>query len=192
LPSQPTPERFGKTVALAGGTDLLGRLKDNILPEYPERLVDLKHIPDSSGISLQDDVLAIGAMTKLKTIAESSEIKETLPILAEAAHSVATPLIRNIGTIGGNLCQDVRCWFYRYPHEAAGRLVCSRKGGNTCYALKGDNRYHSVFGGMKTQSTPCTRNCPASTDIRLIWSSSASETSRKPRGSSCRPTRCPC
>jgi NADPH-dependent glutamate synthase beta subunit-like oxidoreductase len=109
--------------------------------------------------------MKIGALAKLSAIAESKAVKEKVPMLAEAAKSVATPLIRNLGTIGGNICQDVRCWFYRYPHEAGGRLECSRKGGNACYAIRGDNRYHSVFGGMKTQSTPCTRNCPASTDI---------------------------
>lgn len=154
-----------QNVVMAGGTDLLGQLKDDILPEYPKRLINLKTIPEMKGITSDKKKIFIGSATKLADIAESDIIKEKVPMLAEAAKSVATPLIRNMGTIGGNICQDVRCWFYRYPHEAGGRLVCSRKGGDTCYALQGDNRYHSIFGGMKTHRTPCSCNCPAGTDI---------------------------
>lgn len=150
---------------LAGGTDLLGVLKADILPEYPKVLVDLKRIPGAEGIKEEEGVLKIGALTTLQDIENNSLIKEKFPILAEAASTVATPLIRSTATIGGNICQDVRCWFYRYPHEAAGRLVCARKGGEQCYAIQGDNRYHSIFGGMKTGNTPCTIKCPANTDI---------------------------
>lgn len=153
------------SVIMAGGSDLLGGLKADILPEYPEKLVSLKGIEGLDGIKEEADGLHIGAMTKLTTLVESDVIKEKVPMLAEAAHSVATPLIRNIGTIGGNICQDVRCWFYRYPHEIGGRLDCARKGGETCYGILGDNRYHSIFGGMKTGATPCTAECPAGTDI---------------------------
>ena len=154
-----------RTAVLAGGTDLLGVLKDGILADYPEELIDIKQIPQGNAVYVNDNVLTIGALAKLKDVAESDVIKKNVPILSEAAKSVATPLIRNMGTIGGNICQDVRCWFYRYPHEGGGRLVCSRKGGDTCYALQGDNRYHSIFGGMKTHVTPCTQECPAKTDI---------------------------
>lgn len=154
-----------KSVLIAGGTDLVGVLKDEILPEYPKKVIDLKRIPGSSIIRQENSVLKIGALTKLKDVVESNEVKKYAPILAQAAKTVATPLIRNTATIGGNICQDVRCWFYRYPHETGGRLVCSRKGGDTCYALQGDNRYHSIFGGMKANCTPCTGNCPAGTDI---------------------------
>lgn len=154
-----------KSVVIAGGTDLLGQLKDDILTAYPERVVDLKSIPNADGIKVEGQTLTIGALAKLIDIIESDVVKEKAPILVEAAKSVATPLIRNMGTIGGNICQDVRCWFYRYPHEAGGRLVCSRKGGDNCYALQGDNRYHSIFGGMKAHRSPCTGECPAGTDI---------------------------
>lgn len=150
---------------IAGGTDLVGVLKDDILPQIPKGLVDIKRIPNADKIQMKDGTLMIGALAKLSDIAENPDIQAHAPILAEAARSVATPLIRNIGTIGGNLCQDVRCWFYRYPHEAGGRLVCSRKGGCTCYAPQGDNRYHSIFGGMKAHATPCAAKCPAGTDI---------------------------
>ncbi|MCD8132661.1 MAG: FAD binding domain-containing protein [Clostridiales bacterium] len=154
-----------QSVYLAGGTDLLGVMKADILPQYPGTLIDLKRIPNAKGIREEDGMLKIGALTTLQEIETSEVIKEKAGILAEAAKSVATPLIRNTATIGGNICQDVRCWFYRYPHEAAGRLVCARKGGEQCYAIQGDNRYHSIFGGMKTGKTPCTVKCPANTDI---------------------------
>lgn len=150
---------------LAGGTDLLGGMKTAILPEYPDSLVSLLWIPGADGIYINGNSLYIGATAKLSDIAEDKTILDAVPILAEAAHSVASPNIRNRGTIGGNLCQDVRCWFYRYPHEGGGRMVCARKGGDTCYAIQGDNRYHSIFGGMKTHATPCSQHCPASTDI---------------------------
>ena len=152
-------------VFLAGGTDLLGTMKADILPEYPQVLVDLKRIPGAKGICREGDVLKIGALTTLKELEEDQTVLTCAPILSEAARSVATPLIRSRGTVGGNLCQDVRCWFYRYPHEIGGRLDCARKGGETCYGILGDNRYHSIFGGMKTGATPCTLECPAGTDI---------------------------
>ncbi|HVI42579.1 MAG TPA: FAD binding domain-containing protein, partial [Anaerovoracaceae bacterium] len=158
-------KKEGKNVLIAGGTDLIGVLKEEILPEYPAKVVDVKRIPNSNRIEKEDGVLKIGALTKLKDIVESADVNTYAPMLAEAAKSVATPLLRNTATIGGNICQDVRCWYYRYPHEVGGRLVCSRKGGETCYALQGDNRYHSIFGGMKAHTTPCASNCPAGTDI---------------------------
>lgn len=155
----------GKNVLIAGGTDLIGSLKDRNLPDYPDVLIDIKRIPGSGTVSVEDGVLKIGALATLTQVAESSEIKQYAPLLAEAAKSVATPLIRNKGTIGGNVCQDVRCWFYRYPHETGGRLICARKGGDQCYACQGDSRYHSIFGGMRAHANPCSVGCPAGTDI---------------------------
>ena len=153
------------SVYMAGGSDLLGALKADILPQYPKKVISLKELPGMKGIRREGDTMVIGAMTTLTEIQENEEVKSELPILAQAAHSVATPLIRNMGTIGGNLCQDVRCWFYRYPHEVGGRLDCARKGGKECYGIQGDNRYHSIFGGMKVGRTPCSAECPAGTDI---------------------------
>lgn len=152
----------GKANVLAGGTDLLNGYKHAILKEHPEQVINLKTIPDSSGIEIQQDTITVKAMTRLTDIAESNIVPTALK---EAAKSVATPLIRNLATIGGNICQDVRCWYYRYPHEAGGRIDCARKDGETCYAIQGDNRYHSIFGGMKTHANACTHNCPAGTDI---------------------------
>ena len=145
---------------LAGGTDLLGTLKTEILCENPEMLVDLKRIPNAKGIKDEGDGLSLGALTTLTEIEESAAVQEKAPMLAEAAHSIASPLIRNKGTVGGNLCQDVRCWFYRYPHEGGGRMVCRRKGGDHCYAEQGDNRYHSIYGGVRIGTTACKAACP--------------------------------
>lgn len=150
---------------IAGGTDLLGEMKDEIVAHAPETLIDIKKISDINGITENENTIKIGALTRLSEIAESETVKRAAPMVAEAAYSVATPGIRNIGTIGGNICQNVRCWFYRYPHEIGGRLDCMRKGGHECFAIRGDSRYHSVFGGMKTETTPCTVGCPNDTDI---------------------------
>ena len=107
---------------VAGGTDLLGVLKREILPTAPETLIDLKRVVGNKGIEIHDGKMRIGALTTLSAIVENEDVKREFPMLAEAAHSVATPIVRNAATLGGNLCQDVRCWFYRYPHEASGRL----------------------------------------------------------------------
>lgn len=155
----------GKTVVMAGGSDLVGVLKEQILEEYPEKVVDLKTVEGGEYIKQDGDMIEIGALTKLCDIVKSDLLNEKAPVLSQAARSVATPLIRNVATIGGNICQDVRCWFYRYPHGIGGRMDCMRKGGNECYAVMGDNRYHSIFGGMKVHTTPCSVKCPANTDI---------------------------
>lgn len=155
----------GKAQAMAGGSDLLGVYKDRILENYPEVVVNLKTIPDMDKMETTGDSVVIGAGCKLSKIAADEEIQKSCPALAEAAHSVASPLIRNIGTIGGNVCQDVRCWYYRYPDSVGNALNCKRKGGKTCYAINGENRYHSVFGGMNYHTSPCVQSCPAGTDI---------------------------
>ena len=155
----------GKTVVMAGGSDLIGVLKEQILEDYPEKVVDLKTVRGGEYIKQDGDTIEIGALTKLCDIVKSDLLNEKAPVLSQAARSVATPLIRNMATMGGNICQDVRCWFYRYPHGIGGRMDCMRKGGKECYAVMGDNRYHSIFGGMKVHTTPCSVQCPANTDI---------------------------
>jgi len=152
-------------VFMAGGTDLLGVLKADILPESPSTIIDLRKIKGLGGIEISDDKVSIGAMTRLVDIVDNKELEEILPGITTAAHSVASPLIRNAGTIGGNICQDVRCWFYRYPNEASGRINCARKCGEECFAIHGDNRYHSIFGGYKIKKSQCTLACPAGTDV---------------------------
>jgi NADPH-dependent glutamate synthase beta subunit-like oxidoreductase len=150
----------GKTKLIAGGTDLLGILKDRILPEYPETVVNIKTIPNLDYIKADAKGLKIGALTKLEDIAGSPVIREKYNILAEAAEAVATPHIRAMGTLGGNLCQDVRCWYYRSPNQIGGRIDCYLKGGKECYAHTRENQYHSIFGGLRSTDTPCQTACP--------------------------------
>lgn len=158
-------EGAGKIDPIAGGTDLLGTYKDRLLPTYPEAVVSLKNIPGSQYVEQRGETFAIGAGTELTDVANDPALRAECPALAEAAYSVASPLIRNTATIGGNICQDVRCWYYRYPDSIGGRLNCRRKGGSTCYAIAGENRYHSIFGGMSTGCSSCQQACPAGTDI---------------------------
>ncbi|MGB9627472.1 MAG: FAD binding domain-containing protein, partial [Thermodesulfobacteriota bacterium] len=98
-----------KARLIAGGTDLLSILKDRILPEYPEVLINIKTIPNLNYIKEDKKGLRIGALTLLSDIVKSPLIKERYKVLAEASHSVASTQIRNMATLGGNLCQDVRC-----------------------------------------------------------------------------------
>jgi len=155
----------GKAKVSAGGTDLIGALKEKSLPEYPEAIINIKTIDGLSYVKEDEKGLKIGALTKLSEIADSSVIKEKYHLLSEAAKSVATPQVRNMCTIGGNLAQDVRCWYYRYPDQLGGAIKCLRKDGKSCNALMGDNRYHSIFGAAALTEYPCTTHCPAKTNI---------------------------
>jgi xanthine dehydrogenase YagS FAD-binding subunit len=152
----------GKAVLNAGGTDLLGTLKGDNLFAYPEALVNIKTIRGLDGIVESKGTLRIGALAKLSTLVNSHLLNERYPALAEAARTVATPQIRNAATIGGNLCQDVRCWYYRYPRHIGGPILCARKGKAPCLAVKGDNRYHAVMGAKK-----CFAVCPSDTAVAL-------------------------
>ncbi|WP_071434022.1 FAD-dependent oxidoreductase [Angelakisella massiliensis] len=149
----------------AGGTDLLGVLKEHLLPTYPDKVVSMRNVPGLRFIRKEADGLHIGAMTTLDEIASSPVVKEGWNALADAAYSVASPNIRTHATIGGNICQDIRCWYYRYPNSVGGRINCARKEGHLCSAMMGENRYHSIFGAAKVCQTPCTMECPAHTDI---------------------------
>jgi xanthine dehydrogenase YagS FAD-binding subunit len=152
----------GKARVIAGGTDLLGILKDKILPSYPEVVINIKAIPKLGYIKEDKRGLRIGALTTLSDIARSPVIKEEYKVLAEAAYAVGSLQIRNMATLAGNLCQDVRCWYYRYPHHIGGRILCLRKGGGPCLALSGDNRYHAILEGKR-----CFAVCPSDTAIAL-------------------------
>jgi len=155
-------EYEGKAKVIAGGTDLLGGMKDEILREYPEVIINIKSIQGLDYVSEENGVLKIGPLTRLEDIAKNKTVKRKCAALAEAAGRVASPHIREMGTIGGNICQDIRCWYYWVPDN---RFDCLRKGGKTCYATVGDNRYHSIFGATRIGSPPCSSECPASTDI---------------------------
>jgi xanthine dehydrogenase YagS FAD-binding subunit len=127
------------TMILAGGTDLMGCLRDEIFSA--DKLVSLSKLAELRGIKdTADGGLRIGALTTITEIAENPAISKRYPALAQAASAVASPQLRNQGTIGGNLCQKPRCWYYR------GEFHCLRKGGQLCYAMEGENEYHAIFG----------------------------------------------
>jgi len=155
-------EYKGKAVLNAGGTDLLGVLKDEILFHYPKVVINMKTISGLNSIIQTKNGVSIGALTTLTDIVNSPLMKELFPVLAEAARTVATPQIRNTATIGGNLCQDVRCWYYRYPNHIGGSIGCLRKGSGPCLAVRGDNRYHAIMEGKK-----CFAVCPSDTAVAL-------------------------
>lgn len=144
-----------KASILAGGSDLLGRMKDRLEGpklQLPQHLLDIKGIKDLNAITEQKNGLKIGATTSLSDIASSPLVAGRYPLLAQAAHDVAVPQIRNVGTLGGNLCQRPRCWYFR------GKLFkdCLRKGGDNCYAPSGENQYHAIF-----PADNCCMVCPS-------------------------------
>lgn len=124
----------------AGGTDLLGCLRDEILDTTT--VVSLRRVKDLRGVRrTREGFLRIGALTTLAEVAISQAVRDHYPGLARAASEVASPQLRSQGTLGGNLCQKPRCWYYR------GEFHCLRKGGNQCYAYDGENQFHCIFGG---------------------------------------------
>lgn len=125
---------------IAGGSDLLDEVKEGIIA--PGRIVSLAAIPGLNGIAETDNGLSIGAMTTIAEIAAHPVISANYTALAEAAAGLATPQIRNVGTLGGNLNQRPRCWYYRHP-----LIPCLKKGGDRCYALAGNTKYLCVTGG---------------------------------------------
>jgi xanthine dehydrogenase YagS FAD-binding subunit len=125
---------------LAGGIDLLGEMKEYITS--PKRVIDLKPIPELGRIDTSTTIWKIGANVTIAEIARNEPILATLPGLAEAASEVGSPQIRNVATLGGNLAQHSRCWYYRHRD-----LRCLKRGGSTCYAREGENKYHSLFSG---------------------------------------------
>ncbi|HUU52765.1 MAG TPA: xanthine dehydrogenase family protein subunit M [Candidatus Heimdallarchaeota archaeon] len=135
--SLPSDQRY---FFLAGGTDLLDEIKNEIID--PDVVVDLKSIPDLAYITSTQEGVRIGSMTRVSELAAAPTIKTSYPVLHEAALSLATPQLRNVATVGGNLCQRPRCWYYRDP-----QVECRKKGGSRCYASGGRNRYHAILGG---------------------------------------------
>jgi len=132
-------KEHGQVAVIAGGTDLLGEMKDNLAS--PERLVSIRHLAELQGVRASGTGLRIGAATLLADIVENPMVQERMPLLAMAAGKVGTPQIRNMGTIGGNLCQRPRCWYYR------NNFPCYKHGGNTCFSAAGENDYHAILQG---------------------------------------------
>jgi xanthine dehydrogenase YagS FAD-binding subunit len=165
----------GKAWVIAGGTDLLTTMRFDILPEnlYPEAVVNLKSItPSLDYIKEENGILKIGALTCLEDIAISDTVKNKYTALAEAAAKTASPHLREMGTIGGNICQVNRCWYFR---KRDNRFPCVRKGGAMCYAMAGNNRFHSIFGAVSA----CLAVNPSDTAPALVALDAKIVTSKK-------------
>ncbi|UCH08708.1 MAG: FAD binding domain-containing protein [Deltaproteobacteria bacterium] len=135
----------GRTRVIAGGTDLLSLMKDRVEgPELqiPEVLVNIKNIPELNQITYDEHTgLRIGAAVKLNRLQTSDVIRQKFTVLSQAAGHVGTTQIRNMGTMGGNICQRPRCMYFRHPY-----FLCYKKGGDKCYAVGGEHRYyHSIM-----------------------------------------------
>ena len=128
------------TRIIAGGTDILDEIKEGLIG--PKTLVSLAGESEYEGVTAGPNGLVIGALTTVHQIESHTDIVRHYPALAQAAASVATPQIRNVGTLGGNLCQRPRCWYYRSP-----LFDCRKKGGAICFALNGNNKLNAILGG---------------------------------------------
>ncbi len=129
---------WGQTEVFAGGTDLLALMKDDVLA--PKRLVNIKQIKDLQGVTYNAQGLRVGALANLGDLADDANVKKNYPALAEALVEAASPQIRNMATLGGNLCQRPRCWYFRngfglLPKDETGKEL----------VIEGDNRYHAIL-----------------------------------------------
>jgi xanthine dehydrogenase YagS FAD-binding subunit len=137
------------TMLIAGGADLLSLMKSDLIA--PARVVDLKPARNLRGITIQPDgAIRIGALTTLTDIERDENLAERLPILRAAVLDAATPQLRNVATVGGNLMQRTRCWYFRGPY------TCWQKGGESCFARGGQNKYHAIF-----DQSPCVSAHPS-------------------------------
>src|SRR5437762_544991 len=131
---------------VGGGSDLIGGIMKDWVHgnglKFPDVLVDLTTIKDLTTISAGGDGATVGAAVTLSDVIDHKDLQAKFPLLVAAAQSVASPLIRNFGTLGGNVNQRPRCWFFRGED-----FNCYKKGGDFCYAVTGDNRYHAIIGG---------------------------------------------
>jgi xanthine dehydrogenase YagS FAD-binding subunit len=154
---------------LAGGTDLLDELKEGLI--RPERLVNLKANVNLRTIRFDSTAgLRLGALAILSDIEHHQDVAHNYPAVLEALGVLASPQIRNMATVGGNLCQRPRCWYYR-DHE----LFCKRKGGPICYAVGGENAYHAILGGHACFSVHSSDLAPAlmAYDAKLTYAGPA-------------------
>jgi xanthine dehydrogenase YagS FAD-binding subunit len=149
--------KWGTTELLAGGTDLHDLQKEYVA--QPDKVISLGGIGELAGIKMEGDTVTIGAATKLAEIAEHAELRKLFPGLTTPAGDIGGPQIRNMGTLGGNLCQRNRCWYFRDEH-----VHCLLKGGDKCFALDGENRYHAIF----TQGHKCVIVNPSTLAPTLI------------------------
>ena len=152
----PPPSALARRILpMAGGMDLLGLMKDYIVS--PDRIVSIRNL-DQTIATTGDSGLRIGAAVKLVDLAEHAAVKKLFPALATAAEGVGTPQIRNIGTVGGNIMQRPRCWYFRNEE-----FNCLKKGGSRCFAVDGENQFHAIFG-----DGPCHIVHPSSLAVPVI------------------------
>jgi xanthine dehydrogenase YagS FAD-binding subunit len=140
----------------AGGVDLLDLMKEHLFE--PTRLVNIRNIRDLDYVKLDGDTLRIGPLATLAKLADDPTLKTKFTALADAAGHAATPQIRNMATIGGNLMQRPRCWYFRNE-----LFHCRKKGGETCYAQQGENQYHAIFNNQL-----CAIVHPSATAVALV------------------------
>lgn len=145
------------SVVKAGGIDLLDLMKEGIAK--PKRLVNIRHLQELNFIKKDDRGLIIGANVTLAELAASKELTGAYRALAQAADAAATPQIRHAATLGGNLCQRPRCWYFRSED-----FNCARKGGDVCFALDGENQYHAILGN----NDGCVIVHPSATAVALM------------------------
>ena len=144
----------GRMLPMAGGMDLLGLMKDYIVS--PERVVSIRNLDQT--IAPADGGLRIGAAVKIADLVEHAQARKMYPALITAAEDVGTPQIRNVGTVGGNIMQRPRCWYFRNEE-----FNCLKKGGSRCFAVEGENQYHAIFG-----DGPCHIVHPSSLAVPVI------------------------
>lgn len=144
---------------IAGGVDLTRLMRNEVVA--PKVLVNIETIADLAYITEDAKGLKIGTLTTIKDIETSAIIRDEYNLLTQAARSVAAPTLRNMITIGGNLCQDVRCWYYTRSPITGRSFFCYRKGGTHCYAVAGDNRYHAIFGANRCHAAFSSDMAPA-------------------------------
>jgi xanthine dehydrogenase YagS FAD-binding subunit len=130
---------WGNSEILAGGTDLLALMKDDVLA--PKRLINIKEIKDLRGVTVEAQGLRIGALTTLGDLADDATVRKNYPALADALIEAASPQIRNMATLGGNLCQRPRCWYFR-----SGLGLLPKDEGGKELVADGENRYHAILG----------------------------------------------
>ena len=152
----------GKAKLFSGGIDVISLMKNRVL--LPDVLVNIKPIKRLKTIVVNSRGIAIGTLALINDLERSGLIKDKYPILFETAHSIASPHIRNMATIGGNLCQDSRCWYYRRSPDTGISFDCKRKRGEgKCYARGGENQYHAIMG-----ESGCVSVCPSDMATTLL------------------------
>ena len=152
-------DEYKEAKIIAGGVDLVRLMRNGVIA--PKVLVNIETIPDLAYIIEDAEGLKIGALATITDIKTSPIIRDKYNLLTQAAHSVAAPQIRNMVTIGGDLCQAVRCWYYTLSPVTGRSFFCYRKGGTHCYAVAGDNRYHAIFGDNECHAAFSSDMAPA-------------------------------